>query len=193
MAQDVARRPSARERILGTAGNLFYAEGIHAVGVERVVGEAGVTKATLYQHFRSKDQLVAACLKSRSEEWRRNFAEPVLAMEGSPARRVSAVFDLLVKALGAPDFRGCPFINAAAEYPGPEGPVAEAIAAHRVQVRALFFELVAERGRTRRAELAEQLVLLFDGAMVGAHLGGGLQSARRARSAAMRLVEERAF
>ena len=184
-----ARLPSARDRILNAAGDLFYAEGIHSVGVDRVTAESGVAKATLYQQFRSKDELVAACLRRRAEEWRRGVAEPVLAISGPAARRVSAVFGRLGEAFTAPGYRGCPFINAAAEYPGPDGPVAAAIAAHRAQVRGLFAELLADVPAARRAALTDQLVLLYDGTMVGAQLDQGPRAARRARAAARQLLE----
>lgn len=185
----VALRPGARERIVRAAGDLFYAEGIHAVGVDRVTAAAGVAKATLYQQFRSKDELVAACLQRRAEQWRASVADPVLALPGSAARRVGAVFERLGEAFAAPGYRGCPFINAAAEYPGPDGPVAAAIAAHRAQVRGLFAELLAGVPAARRAALTDQLVLLYDGTMVGAQLDQGPRAARRARAAARQLLE----
>jgi AcrR family transcriptional regulator len=189
MNGDVALRPGARERIVRAAGDLFYAEGIHAVGVDRVTAAAGVAKATLYQQFRSKDELVAACLQRRAEHWRASVADPVLALPGSAARRVGAVFERLGKAFATPGYRGCPFINAAAEYPGPDGPVAAAIAAHRAQVRGLFAELLAGVPAARRAALTDQLVLLYDGTMVGAQLDQGPRAARRARTAARQLLE----
>ena len=95
MANGFTRLPGSRDRILRTASALFYGEGIHAVGVDRVTAESGVAKATLYQQFRSKDELVAACLQRRAEHWRRSIAEPVLALPGPPARRVGAVFTRL--------------------------------------------------------------------------------------------------
>lgn len=189
MNSGVALRPGARERIVRAAGDLFYAEGIHAVGVDRVTAAAGVAKATLYQQFRSKDELVAACLQRRAEHWRASVADPVLALPGSAARRVGAVFERLGKAFATPGYRGCPFINAAAEYPGPDGPVAAAIAAHRAQVRGLFAELLADVPAARRAALTDQLVLLYDGTMVGAQLDQGPRAARRARAAARQLLE----
>ena len=189
MNGDVALRPGARERIVRAAGDLFYAEGIHAVGVDRVTAAARVAKATMYQQFRSKDELVAACLQRRAEQWRASVADPVLALPGSTARRVGAVFERLGKAFATPGYRGCPFINAAAEYPGPDGPVAAAIAAHRAQVRGLFAELLAGVPAARRAALTDQLVLLYDGTMVGAQLDQGPRAARRARAAARQLLE----
>lgn len=189
MNSGVALRPGARERIVRAAGDLFYAEGIHAVGIDRVTAAAGVAKATMYQQFRSKDELVAACLQRRAEHWRASVADPVLALPGSAARRVGAVFERLGKTFAAPGYRGCPFINAAAEYPGPDGPVAAAIAAHRAQVRGLFAELLAGVPAARRAALTDQLVLLYDGTMVGAQLDQGPRAARRARAAARQLLE----
>ena len=190
MNSGVALRPGARERIVRAAGDLFYAEGIHAVGVDRVTAAAGVAKATMYQQFRSKDELVAACLQRRAEQWRASVAGPVLALSGSADRRVGVVFERLGKTFAAPGYRGCPFINAAAEYPGPDGPVAAAIAAHRAQVRGLFAELLADVPAARRAALTDQLVLLYDGTMVGAQLDQGPRAARRARAAARQLLED---
>ncbi len=188
MTSDLDRLPAAGERIVRAAGDLFYAEGIHAVGVDRVCAEAGVAKATLYQQFRSKDELVAACLRRRAEQWRASVAGPVLALTGSAARRAGAVFGRLGESFAAPGYRGCPFINAAAEYPGRAGPVAAAIAAHRAQVRGLFAELLAGFPAARRAVLTDQLVLLYDGMMVGAQLDQAPRAARRARAAARQLL-----
>ena len=186
---DVVERPAARQRILEAAARLFYADGIHAVGVDRVVAESGVAKATLYQQFRSKDELVAACLERHAERWRRNFADPVRASRGSPGWRVGDVFDRLGQAVVTPGFRGCPFINAAAEYPDRTGPVASAIAGHRADVRNMFTELLGDLAPLRHAAVADQLILLYDGTMVGAQLGDGIVVARAARTAAGRLLE----
>jgi AcrR family transcriptional regulator len=189
MEGSVVDRPRARERLVETAAALFYAEGIHAVGVDRVASEAEVAKATLYQQFRSKDELVAACLRLRSAYWRRHIAEPVLARPGSPATRVARVFDLLGRGFGAPEYRGCPFINAAAEYPGRTGVVAEAIRSHRGEVRNLFTELLADLpASSRRRGLPHELILLYDGALVGAELDPSARPARVAKTAALRLL-----
>ena len=103
-------------------------------------------------------------------------------MSGSASRRVGAVFGRLGEAIAASGYRGCPFINAAAEYPGPDGPVAAAITAHRAQVRGLFAELLAGLPSGRRAALTDQLVLLYDGTMVAGELDQeGPRAARRPR------------
>ena len=173
-----------------TASALFYAEGIHAVGVDRVVLDSGVAKATLYQHFRSKEELVAAYLQRRSDYWRRHFAEPILSRAGSPAARVAKVFDTLSRSVSIPGFRGCPFINAAAEYPEKDGPVAEVIQNHRAHVRQLFADVLTPLPTARRKELVDQLVLLYDGTMISAQLDWKPKPHRSAKAAAAHLLED---
>lgn len=180
-------RSASRVRLVDTAAQLFYEHGIHAVGVDRVVAECGVTKPTLYQHFRSKDELVAACLREHTERWRTTVAQPVLERPGASAERVAAVFAIVGRGFEHPRYRGCPFINASAEYPD-GGPVAGAIAAQRAEVRALFTHLVADRPAKHRRELVQQLVALYDGALIGGQHGGGAAIARAARRAAVALV-----
>jgi len=189
MTLPIRRRGDAKERIVSTAAALFYAEGIHAVGVDRVVDEAGVAKATLYQNFASKEDLVVACVERHAATWHDIIATAPRARRGTPVQRVGAVFDLLRRGFIDPAYRGCPFINTAAEYADPHGPVAIAIVAHRAQVRDLFLELLAPLSTGRRRECADQLVLIHDGALVGAQHGDGTKIAGTARRAAQRLVE----
>jgi AcrR family transcriptional regulator len=192
MGSELVRQLSARERIMETASALFYAEGIHAVGVDRIAHESDVAKATLYQQFRSKEELVAACLRQRHADWRRHLAEPVRSRAGSPTVRVGRVFDLLGHGLASPDYRGCPFINAAAEYPGQDGPVAAAIQGHRAEVRRLFVDLLATLpSASRRSELVDELVLLYDGALISGELDWNARPQRTAKAAAMSLLKHR--
>ena len=191
MQSQVNERTSARARIIETASTLFYAEGIHAVGVDRVVLDSGVAKATLYQHFRSKEELVAEYLQERSDHWRRHFAEPILVRPGSAAAQVAKIFDTLCRSVSMPGFRGCPFINAAAEYPGNDGPVAEVIQSHRAQVRQLFADVLTPLpSSSRRKELVDQLVLLYDGTMISAQLDWRPKPLRSVKTAAARLLED---
>jgi AcrR family transcriptional regulator len=190
VAGEVVERLSARDRILETASMLFYTEGIHAVGVDRVAQESKVAKATLYEQFGSKEELVAACLRERSAQWRRGLAEPVLSRAGSPSLRVGRVFDLLGRSFTERDYRGCPFINAAAEYPGRDGPVPAAIKGHRASVRQLFVDLLVPLpSSARRDQLVDQLVLLYDGAMITAELDWSSHPHLAAKAAATRLLE----
>jgi AcrR family transcriptional regulator len=159
--------PSVKERLLEVAGRLFYAEGIHAVGVDRVIAEAGVAKATLYAHFRGKDELVAAYLACQSQWWDAAVTQRADGHEPGSAAAALSPFDVLQQRAAAPGYRGCPFINAAAEFPDP-GPVAGQVAAHRRQVRATFARLLGITDAD--AGLLGALIALYDGAMSAAYL-----------------------
>jgi len=162
--------PSARERLVEVASRLFYSEGIRAVGVDRVIAEAGVAKATLYAHFASKDELVAAYLARHSDRWATAVEERVAPRRWAPAASspmALAAFDVLAERAASPGYRGCPFINAAAEFPEP-GPVADQVTAHRRRVRETFSDLLGAPGRDP-GRLA-MIVALYDGAMSAAYL-----------------------
>ncbi|WP_246213659.1 TetR/AcrR family transcriptional regulator [Kitasatospora viridis] len=174
--------PPARDRILETASRLFYAEGIHAVGVDRIVTEAGVTRATFYRHFPGKEELIRSYLVGRDAALREGAAK-VLASGATGAEGVLLVVERLGAKMRREGFRGCPFINAAAEYPDPAHPVSVAIAAHRAWLLGLFTELLRGGGWPDPRATAEHLVLLRDGAMVGAALGDPVAVARRLTAA----------
>ena len=178
----------ARERILDVADRLFYERGIHAVGVDTVVAESRAAKTTLYSHFRSKDDLVAAYLRRRSERWLTFLDEQLAAQGGAAAARILRVFDLLGDWFGEPGYRGCPFINACAEFSGADHPAAVVTREHRAQLTARFVGLAGEAGATAPERLAAQLVLLYDAAMVSAQIDGGPAAARTARDAAAVLL-----
>jgi AcrR family transcriptional regulator len=159
---------SPRERLLETASRLFYAEGIHTVPVDRLVTEAGVTRATFYRHFPAKEDLVVAYLRATDDRLRAAVAENVA--RGEAARGVSAVLDLIGEVTCAAGFRGCHFINAAAEYPDASDPVREAITAHRAWFQQTVTELAALAGHPDPAYAGRVLVLLHDGALSAAEL-----------------------
>lgn len=174
---------SARERLVGVASRLFYAEGIHAVGVDRVIAEAGVAKATLYAHFASKDELVATYLARHSERWAAAVEEEAAASEVLP--QALAPFVVLAERAAIPTYRGCPFINAAAEFPGP-GPVADQIGRHRQRVRRTFAGLLGDA--LQGHGLVDMLVALYDGAMTGAYLDRDTAVVDHARDAGEKLL-----
>jgi AcrR family transcriptional regulator len=180
-------RGPVRERVLQTADRLFYAEGIHAVGIDRIVSEAQVAKASLYGHFRGKDALVRAYLDRRSVEWREHVEAELPHRAADPLERLLAVFDLLGEWFMAPGYRGCPFINAAAEY-DISGPVGAVLTGHRAWLRNLFTTLLHEAGRPGANAVIEQLCLLYDGAMVAARLDATPDAAAHARAAAQTLL-----
>jgi AcrR family transcriptional regulator len=187
MTAPAPRRRPGLERAVRTADRLFYEEGIHAVGVDRIAAEADVSKATLYAHFRRKDDLVAHYLRGRSEEWQALVAERLPGTSPTPAGRILAMFDLLGEWFAAPGYRGCPFINAQAEC-GSQPEVDEVAVGHRAWVRRTFAGLAADAGAVGPELLAMQLELLYDGAMVGAQAEPELGWAQAARSAATALL-----
>ena len=193
MRSQVSERTNARDRIMETASTLFYAEGIHAVGVDRVVQDSGVAKATLYQHFRSKNELVAACLRQRSDHWCRHIAEPIRSKAGSPGDRRSVH--------GLRRF-GPVYVNAGiplavrSSMPPPNFPSTtvrwqKRSKADRAQVRQLFAELLAPLpSQAGQKELVDQLVLLYDGTMISAQLDWKAKPHRSAKAAVARLLED---
>jgi AcrR family transcriptional regulator len=160
---------SARERLLAAANELFYAEGVHTVGIERVLERAGVAKASLYSTFGSKDELVQAYLEARAERRRRRIAERI-ARHDDPRARILSIFDLMGELAAEPTFRGCAFYNASAEGPRKETKAGRICADQRGWTQALFTELARDAGAAHPQHLARQLVVLYDGAMVGASM-----------------------
>ncbi|WP_441245702.1 TetR/AcrR family transcriptional regulator [Kitasatospora sp. McL0602] len=183
------KRLPARERILDTACELFSAHGIRAVGVDRVIAESGVAKATLYSHFACKERLVAEYLLRSDRNWRGKLRSAALAAGPDPRDQLVGAFDALTAAYEEHGFRGCSFINAAAECePGTEP---QAIAAtHKETVRSWLQGLATVAGAADPALLARQLTLLIDGALSADHLEQSGQAAAAARSAAAALVEQ---
>jgi AcrR family transcriptional regulator len=154
----------ARARLLATASRLFYAEGLHSVGVDRIISEASVTRATLYRHFPSKEDLVVAYL-SDADKAIRAQVEAARAAGGAPADVVRAVARSIAQGIQSPGFRGCAFLNAAAEYPDPTHPVHQAVLAHRQWFLHTVTELLAQTGETAPEPAARHFVMLRDGAM----------------------------
>jgi AcrR family transcriptional regulator len=180
-------RPPARERLLAAANELFYNEGVHTVGIDRIIEHAGVAKASLYNTFGSKDELVRAYLESRQA----NVAERIMqAVEryDTPRERLLAVFEGQGDLFARPDYHGCAFIRASAEsHPGD---VAEqATEAYRRWVRALLTDLAAQAGVPEPEILARQLHLLYDGSGQAARMDHDPAAAAAARTAAAALLD----
>ncbi|QKJ20909.1 TetR/AcrR family transcriptional regulator [Microbacterium hominis] len=161
---------SARDRLLDAATVLFYGEGIHSVGVDRIVQEAGVTRATMYKQFAGKEGLVLAYLAREDQQLRGLFADAARASD-DPDVLLDLVIEGIAADIGGRHTRGCPFINAAAEYPD-RGPVRELIDTHREWFRATLETLARGAGLHEPAEVAASLVLLRDAALVGGYLDG---------------------
>jgi AcrR family transcriptional regulator len=165
----MARISESRERLLATASELFYRDGIHSVGVDRIVAEAGVTRATFYRHFPSKEDLVRAYLEREDELLRSAFA----GLEGlEPEQQLAGAIQGIIDDVSRNHTRGCPFINASAEYPDAASGVRQVIARHRAWFRSTLEEALQGAGRSDAAQRAGALVLLRDAALVGGYLDG---------------------
>lgn len=178
--------PAAR-RILDAASELFYARGIGATGVDTVVAHSGVTKMTLYKHFGSKDELVAAYLRERDRRWRAWLTEAVQRRAGEP---LLAVFDALDTWLAGEveGFRGCAFINAATEIADADHPARAVAQEQKRWMRAYLERLATEADAPEPAAVADQLMLLFEGACVTSTMQTSTRPARTARAAAAKLL-----
>jgi AcrR family transcriptional regulator len=181
-------RPSPRERLLAAADRLFYEEGVCTVGIDRVLKEAGVARASLYSTYGSKDQLIRAYLQARSESWQAQVAEALPARGDNPRDRILGIFELMTEWFAAPGYSGCPFINASAEGAADDA-VSEVRERHREWVRELFSRLGREAGVADTEALSAQLVVLCDGAMVGAQLDHSSAPGQAALSAAATLID----
>lgn len=181
-------QPSARKRLLAAASELFYAEGVQSVGIDRVIERAGVAKASLYNTFGSKEELVEAYLESRAAARRARISERI-AKYDDPKKKILAVFDLLAEYARDPKFRGCAFVNASAEGPGGPERVRKPGVEHRTWMCELFLGLAKELGATNAPQLAKRLVLLYDGAMIGASMDGDPGRASEARDMAELLLD----
>lgn len=179
----------AAERILQTASRLFYEEGIRAVGVDAISEAADVSKVTLYKNFGSKDELVAAYLRRRDGRWRAVLARDT-DRHADPVERLLAVFDAYGDYLFDEEgYRGCAFINAAAELPDDDHPARPVIRAHKDGIREHLSILAARAGFRAPEALAERLLILLEGAWVTAVVRRSAAPLDSAREVAVRLLE----
>lgn len=158
-------QPPARDRILASATRLFDADSIRSVSADKVIADAGTTKVTFYRHFQSKDHLVVAYLDDQLAQ-----LQAAVGRERAAGRDACAVLLRLAAANGSaacrPGFRGCTFINAAAEYPADDSPVRDAVGRYRTWLHTVVTELLTDLGADRPGVVADQLIMLRDGAMV---------------------------
>ena len=182
-----AARRSARDKLLAAANELFYEEGVHSVGIDRVIERAGVAKASLYNTFGSKEELIRAYLAARHETRSRRVLNAIDRFE-TPRDRLLAVFDAQTEQFAQPGFRGCAFVNASAES-SPGGSVEAVCDLTRTWLRELFVGLAGDAGASDPEALAGQLVMLYDGASVSAQMDHNYAAARTARLIAESLVD----
>ena len=182
------KKPSPRERLLAAADELFYNEGIHTVGIDRIIDKAGVAKGSLYYNFDGKDDLVRAYLLGRHAAWSAEVDRAVAAAP-TPEAKVLAVFDVLGNLFAKPDFRGCSFMNAVAEAQ-PGSPEVLAAVNFRAWVHELFNGLVDSLHVDNKSELSKQLIVLYDGAVANAQMDATAEPAKTAQNLAHMLIQQ---
>jgi AcrR family transcriptional regulator len=180
-----------REKLLDRATDLFYIYGIHSVGIDRILKDVGVTKTTFYNHFESKDELTCEVLRRR-HVWETNkFMQAADTIgQGRPRETLLALFDVLDTWFNHPDFHGCQFINAAAEFPAPHDPVHQEAAQHKLATRTLLRETAAATGVANADQLGDKIMILFEGAITCRQVLGDNQSAFVAKQIAERVIDD---
>jgi AcrR family transcriptional regulator len=159
---------SARERILETATELFYREGIRAIGIDTIIARSGVAKMSLYRNFASKDDLVVAFLQYRDGIYWQWWDHVMAAHPDDAARQISDLFASLTRRVSGPQYRGCPFINTSTEFPDPDHPARAVCRANKRELRRRLLDLARRAGARDATSLADQLLLLMEGAYASA-------------------------
>lgn len=157
---------SVRDRILDTAADLFYQEGVRAVGVDLVVERSGVAKTSLYRHFTTKDELVAAVLERDDTNYWADWDKIAVRHRNAPRVELEAHLRWIARDISAPKYRGCPFLNVATEFPASDHPARVVAVRHKVELRRRLSALASRIGVARADDLASQIALLIDGAYV---------------------------
>ena len=187
MGRPKAGEPSARERILQAAFPLFYRHGVRGVGIDRVIAESGVAKATLYKHFPSKDDLTLAYLDQVDKQWFESLRAAAAAAGDAPRDQLLGMFNALVAACSTDGFHGCAFINTAIEYE-PGSIVHVRAVKHKDLVREWATELAKQAGARDPESLARQLMVLMNGVLAGGGLDGDVRDSYVAKAAAADLI-----
>ena len=184
-----AGRPlDVRERVLQTASELFYRRGVRAVGVDLVVEEAGVAKTSLYRHFRTKDDLIAAFLAREDEDFWATWDRVAEREQDDAARELEAHLDWIGERIGRPHYRGCPQLNVAAEFPDRDHPARKVATAHKRELRRRLEGIAARLGVGDPEELGGQLSLLINGAFVSSQVLSPGEATQLLRGSAQALI-----
>jgi len=181
--QDTQKPSSRREHLLAVATDLFAANGYHKTGIDRILKESGVAKMTLYKHFPTKDALIAESIRFRGVRSRAWFVRQVEARADAPEERLLALFDVLEDWFATASFRGCPFVNATAEYGDARDPIHAAAAEHKTLLRDYFLEQATAAGFADAQAVVTQQMLLMEGAIVTRQVSGPDSPSRQAANA----------
>ncbi len=183
------RASSRRDQLLETAAELFYRNGCHTTGIDRLLAEAGVAKMTLYKHFKSKENLVLAVATRLNDQLREEFEQVAEQRKLSPRGQLLALVDLLQEWCQRPDFCGCPMVNLAVQYPDPKHPIHQAAAENKRFRIDYISDLARRAGAKDPQRLATEIVLLLEGAVVMVQTTGDGALVERAREGIGKLVE----
>jgi AcrR family transcriptional regulator len=175
-----------RDQLLNTALDLFYREGYHSTGIDRILAESGVAKMTLYKHFKSKDELILASLQAQHEQISERMCRNQQRL--APREAILGAFDGLHRWMNGQGFCGCLFLHAAAEFHDRDNPIHLQVAAHKRFILAYFRTALESLEVTEAENLAAQLQFLVEGAISMAHVYGPGDQALQAKSAAERLL-----
>lgn len=177
------------EKILATAANLFESRGIQASGVDTIIAEAGIAKATLYKHFPSKNQLITAYLRDKSDKFYEWLNSRLVSKKADSIEILLTLCDLVEQWIVTPEFHGLPFHIAAVEFPDPEHPINQYSAVLAVELQGYLSKIAATAGAKDPETLGQQLTILFEGAALVERLSPGMGAAQRAKNAAVTLIK----
>ncbi len=177
-----------RDHIIDVAIRLFCEHGFHATGVDRIMREAKVSKKTLYNHFRSKDELILAALQQHDSVFRNNFVKDVEQLANTPEGQLIAIFDAAEAWFSKQNFFGCMFVNVVGEYSDPTSPMRDVSRNFKQMIWRYIVSLCVEAGAKNPEKLANELALLFEGAIVTAQISGSALSASTAKNVAKQLL-----
>jgi AcrR family transcriptional regulator len=182
------KQSKRREHLIDTAIGLFYERGYHATGIDRILSEAGVSKKTLYTHFRSKEELILAALRKYDGLFRNDFMRRVDRKGATSREKLIAIFDVAEELFSQKRFFGCMFINAVGEYAEEDSPIRAIGKQFKRSIRDYIRELCVQAGAKAPDTLADQLALLFEGATVTAQVSRRVDAAKTAKTIAQQLI-----
>lgn len=183
-------RPNKRDQLVRKALDVFYRDGFHATGMDKLVVETGVSKTSMYKHFRTKEDLILAVLRLRDESFREWFLHRIEEMADTPADQLIASFEVIREWFEQDGFRGCMFVKAGAEYQNSDHPIHIQAGENKRLVLDYFTDLARKAGAREPEKLAQQVQLLQEGAIATAVLLKNCDSALDARDAAQTLLKE---
>jgi AcrR family transcriptional regulator len=181
---------SKRERLLDCASALFHEHGFHATGIERILEASGCAKMTLYNHFRSKQELILACVRRTDEAWRNGVMKKIENSSKDPRERLLAVFDVAAEMIDDDRFCGCFFVKAANEFRGPKDPIRVAAAENKRLFVHYISRIAEDAGAAKPEILAKSLLMMLDGAIAYAHVSGDTGAPALARQNAEYLIDQ---